>query len=61
MNSGMCLVEQRMYQDNVCVPGTKILVSLAKAEYYSVYQVRIIENQNKSGMRCFFGDKELFC
>lgn len=45
-----------MNSDNVCVLGAK-----GNAGYYSVHQVRVMEKEKqKSGIRCFFGDKELF-
>lgn len=62
MNNGMRSVEWGMYQDNVCVLGAKRLVSRAKKpRHCSARQVRGGEKQNKmSGIRCFFGDKQLF-
>lgn len=61
MNYGMFSLEWEMYQDNVCVPGAKILVSRAKAEhYYCAPGESNGKAKQKSGIRCFFGDKELF-
>lgn len=60
MNNGMCSVEGRMHQDNVCVPGVEWLVPHAKPEHYSMHQVRAMEKQKKRVVRCLFGDKELF-
>lgn len=61
MNNAMCSVVWGMYQDNVCVPGAKRLVSPAKAEH--LLHAPGESNgraKQKSGIRCFFGDKELF-
>lgn len=33
MNNGMCSVEWGLYQDNICGPGAKRLVSRTKAEH----------------------------
>lgn len=52
-------VQQRINEDNVSIPGAKAFVSHAKAGQHSAPG----ESNGKakqSGIRCFFGDKELF-